>query len=191
MKELWGLFISYKSGGHYIGVYLTLEHTLGVVQELLEETYKSTDETKNDNLPEVIAAEMEQIKETVNIAGYWDKHDDYWHSLNDGMMETTWFTIQPIGETLVNAIKKAWEKTPMEKGILNKYVKAFDNKHGMPESVFDSVYALIKTELGKKSAEVFSKHIRATDGAFYFKEGTFEEAWKDILGAAEPTPANK
>ena len=190
MKKLWGLFISYKSGGHYIGVYLTLENTLGVVQELLEETYKSDDETKNDNLPEVVMAEMEGIKEAVNEVGYWDKHEDYWHAINDGNLDTTWFTIQPIGETLVKAINKAWEKNPMEKSILKKYAKAFDNDHGMPLSVFDNTYNLIRNELGKKSADVFSKHMHATDGTFYFKEGTFKKVWGDILRAAG-TPDNK
>ena len=115
MKELWGLFISYKTGGHYIGVYLTLKHTLGVVRELLEETYWCNEKTGRNNLVKLVVPEMKRIKETVNKAGYWDKHDDYWHSLNDGTLDTTWFTIQPIGERLVDAIRQSITKN--KKGL--------------------------------------------------------------------------
>ena len=76
----------------------------------------------------------------------------------------------------------------MKKNILKKYVRAFDNSHGMPQSVFGNVYVLLENELGRKSAEVFSKNIQATEGAFYLKEGTFMSAWKDILRVAEPMP---
>ncbi|MCK4339655.1 MAG: hypothetical protein KAW87_06690 [Candidatus Cloacimonetes bacterium] len=79
-----GLFISYRSGNHYIGIYPTIDITHVVVKELIEDL---------ELLDKFIT--ISQLRKQL------DTRDDYWHEFSDG----TWITIQPIAEGLAAKYK--------------------------------------------------------------------------------------
>lgn len=79
-----GLFISYRSGNHYIGVYPTIEYAYEVVKEMIEGM-----EIEDDLIP------INELKDWLS-----DK-DSYWHEFSDG----TWITMQPIVPELASKYK--------------------------------------------------------------------------------------
>ena len=93
-KTLWGLFISYKSGDHYIGVYPNLDYTLDVIKELLQEIYENNKKVK------------EEIKLIKQDCIPWKDKETYYHCCDDGFCDVTWFVIQPISEQLTKLILK-------------------------------------------------------------------------------------
>lgn len=88
MEKLYTLFISYKSGGHYCGVYPTLKIARDVIKEMLSDC-----EIK-DKCPTI-----KDISEKI------DKGDDFWYGFNDGTCDFTWVHVQEVGEQNVERIK--------------------------------------------------------------------------------------
>lgn len=81
-RKLWSLFISYRFGGYYCGVYPSIRDVKEVVREM------SADMEISDDELEIMIAEK----------------DDYWHEFSDG----TWIHVQEISEQLVNHIFERW-----------------------------------------------------------------------------------
>lgn len=101
--DLWGLFISYKHGGHYIGVYPSLDYTLDVVKEMAIEMLDRSDEDNSQDLDAEVDETMENITSRCTP---WKDRDDFYYALNDGTLDTTWFTIQQVSESNCGHILK-------------------------------------------------------------------------------------
>lgn len=84
--RLWTLFISYSFGGHYCGVYPSLEYVRQVIKEMAE------DMELTDELPT-----LRRIKSSI------EKKDDFWHEF----LDSTWIHVQEVSEQLVEQIKRA------------------------------------------------------------------------------------
>jgi len=83
--RLFTLFISYSFGGHYCGVYPSLEDVSKVIEEMMADME--------------IDDEVTDLKE---IAEKLNENDDFWHEFSD----RTWIHVQEVSEQLVNQIKE-------------------------------------------------------------------------------------
>jgi len=79
--KMTALFISYRFGNHYIGVYPSVKYTYEVVKEMMEDM-----DIKDDFIP------IKELEDWLNDA------DSYWYEFSDG----TWITIQPVAEELAS-----------------------------------------------------------------------------------------
>jgi hypothetical protein len=86
-KRLWTLFISYYFGGHYCGVYPSIEDVKAVVGEMAQDM----------EIPKKELMEVEIPGEES-----WDFIDDFFHEFNDG----TWIHVQEVSPPLVENIFK-------------------------------------------------------------------------------------
>lgn len=82
--KLYSLFISYSRGGHYCGVYTSLEDVVEVIQEAAG-----------------ILIVVNNITLDV-LKGVLEEFDEYWEEFTD----STWIHIQKITPELVERIKK-------------------------------------------------------------------------------------
>lgn len=82
--KLWTLFISYRFGGHYCGVYTSIETARQVIEEM------AVDMEIEDNLPSITDIESSLLEK-----------DDFWYEFSDG----TWIHIQEVSEGLVVEIR--------------------------------------------------------------------------------------
>lgn len=55
--------------------------------------------------------------------------------------------------------------------ILNALIDAHNADDGVGELVFNATFQLIRIVRDERMAQIFSNHIDATDGRFYFAEG--------------------
>lgn len=81
--KLYSLFISYRFGGHYCGVYTSLETTHQVIKEM------ARDVEIDEDIPN-----MATIKE------HLIKNNDFFHKFND----STWIHVQEVSPFLVEKI---------------------------------------------------------------------------------------
>lgn len=84
--ELYTLFISYRHGGHYCGVYPLLSHLRDVIKEMASDM----------EIPGKEVPSLELIKLKLQ------KGDDMWHEFSD----TTWVHIQETSKPLVEEINR-------------------------------------------------------------------------------------
>ena len=91
--RLFTLFISYRSGMHYCGVYTTLEYLYNVILEMTEES----DEIDSSEIPK-----LSEIYTGIN--GY---SEDFFCEFSDG----TWIHIQETSERLVEIIQGHAKRT--------------------------------------------------------------------------------
>lgn len=103
MLRLFSLFISYRSGGHYCGVYPSLEYLYEVIKEMVQDMEIDESETPPLN----------DLKEAL------ERNDDYWHEFSD----TTWIQVQETSpqlvELIVNAKGKPEEKLSLAQAVYN------------------------------------------------------------------------
>jgi hypothetical protein len=102
---LYTLFISYRHGGHYCGVYPTLEIAHDVIKEMMRDM-------------EIDKSETPKIG---NIRDALVKKDDFWHEFTD----STWIHVQEVSEQnterIVNFIGQ--KAVPLsEEGIIDDFV---------------------------------------------------------------------
>jgi hypothetical protein len=81
---LYTLFISYAFGGHYCGVYPSVEDATNAIKELLQ------DLKIDDPVP--------------NVMQHLSNHDDLWTDFSDG----TWIHLQEVSPYLIQTIKKRY-----------------------------------------------------------------------------------
>lgn len=84
--KLFTLFISYRFGGHYCGVYVSLEYLHDVIKEMAGDT-----DIRRSEVPK-----LAEIRERM------EQFDDYYWEFSD----STWIQIQETSEQLVDIIKK-------------------------------------------------------------------------------------
>jgi hypothetical protein len=105
MLRLFTLFISYRFGGHYCGVYPSLEHLYGVIEEMVED----------------MEIDKKEIPDIRSIESALEGNDDYWHEFSD----STWIHVQETSEQLVKLI--ACEE-PKKLSLMRKvYDAVYDN----------------------------------------------------------------
>lgn len=107
MLRLFTLFISYSFGGHYCGVYPSLEHVHGVIEEMVEDM-------------EIDKSEVPAIKE---IRKFIDNNNDFWYEFSD----TTWIHVQELSEQLVKLLKEQFYK---------KYARSISNKKAREKKIY-------------------------------------------------------
>lgn len=76
---MYTLFISYKSGGHYCGVYPTLEYTHKVILEMAHEM----EFIESTHIPSV-----EEITKAL------EQKDEFYFAFDDGVVDRTWIHVQ-------------------------------------------------------------------------------------------------
>lgn len=84
--RLFTLFISYVTGGHYCGVYPSLEYLHGVIHEMAEDEKIDKSEIPDLNIIQA------------NVTS--NNSEDFWHVFSNG----TWIHVQETSEQLVGAI---------------------------------------------------------------------------------------
>lgn len=83
--RLWTLFMSYRHGFHYCGVYPSLEHLRQVIEEMTEDM-----EIDENELPNT-----EEIEKRLT------EKDDFYKEFSD----TTWIHINEVSDQLVKIIQ--------------------------------------------------------------------------------------
>lgn len=69
-----------------------------------------------------------------------------------------------------------------------RLVMSFDSDEGQNEDVYLAVFELIQILCGDAKAEKFADAVKATDGSFYFRDGTDVWELKKDLGLDLPGP---